>query len=315
MHFDRQKLLLMFFVFLSSVANAQYQYSSKEENFATYFHIYKEASKLHSGPFFWFELQSANKKHAKLAKARNANGKTIQEVNEEFEIMCNELRSCFASLRGSQYRKDLTDSIMSWTGVGNYYRDVRMFILPTADCNAYTYPTGHIIFTEKLTDIMDRDELLGAAAHELAHYVLEHWYAETYRTRKKEKRNRFWAEMGAMLYVGVTEGANVYGASQGATPIDTHSGEIYPQLQTELEREADKASTIFKFRYSREQELEADIIALAFLVKSGVDGNKMITMLEKLRSYAVDERADKYSTHPLLSERIATIKYILNKIK
>ncbi|PIR65974.1 MAG: peptidase M48, partial [Candidatus Omnitrophica bacterium CG10_big_fil_rev_8_21_14_0_10_43_8] len=70
-------------------------------------------------------------------------------------------------------------------------------------------------------------------------------------------------------------------------------------------------------QYSREDELEADKLAVKYTRLAGFDPKAIVTFLEKLRKIQYEkpiERAHIYKTHPYLADRIKNVKEEINGV-
>lgn len=314
----KRLFILLSFICICAVSFAQYNdmYYGKNNEYDKYYDIYKQTLKISSAETFWEELRSVNKDFKKLEKKEKKWSKTMQEAVSEYQDMfvkCLDLRNL---LEANKLHVDISDSLLSWTKANRSksLHTPEMYIIPSQvyNASAYPYETRMVIFTEAIVKLLDKEELTACAAHELAHYFLKHQLAHIYKAKKKEKSNKLWASFGTALYAGVMAGSNMYGATQGAEPLDIDYDGLVSGVNDELERVSANASLMFKFRYSREQEMEADIIALAFLRKAGMDCNKIISLLRKLQPYS-PETFDKHDDHPLISERIKVLNSIIKK--
>ena len=75
----------------------------------------------------------------------------------------------------------------------------------------------------------------------------------------------------------------------------------------------EKNSYYFQFKYSREQELEADLIAYRYCEIMGIGGYAYILALELLGDDFGSLKAEKQSDHPTIAYRVAFLKYIYEK--
>lgn len=76
--------------------------------------------------------------------------------------------------------------------------------------------------------------------------------------------------------------------------------------------DAAESAERFKFRYSRKDELQADILGFRYLQFLGYDPRSFLTMLEKI-GVENDKYYDKKSSHPKTELRIEVIKTLLGK--
>lgn len=174
--------------------------------------------------------------------------------------------------------------------------------------NACAYPNGTLVFNTRLLSMMEcEEELLGVVAHELAHYMLEHALTNYIAMEKKEKRAKTWANIAAASGTILGAAAEVAaGDGSGAGIVaGAEFGFIIGEMVTaNLEN--------LGYKFSQEQELEADKVAAALLEQIGVSKSYYASALDKLRQedYRFGReivKTRKKSTHPALDERILKV--------
>lgn len=149
--------------------------------------------------------------------------------------------------------------------------------------------------------------LVGVMAHEYAHAVLCHQMRNIYDNIKRRKRNDILKGVSIAL-AAVGEGVNAY---TDAVLGNEHSSYEFDKQIYSIEKSYHKDLLQYYFRYSRNLEYEADMIAYRFLEWSGYGGDNYIELLKLLGandplSYLDDDESE----HPSISDRIAFIKYI-----
>lgn len=77
--------------------------------------------------------------------------------------------------RDIQSSKELETIVISELTCQRYNRKCKVQFTNQAIVNAMTYPDGHIYITRALSDILDDNEVLGVALHEVGHHVLQHY--------------------------------------------------------------------------------------------------------------------------------------------
>lgn len=155
----------------------------------------------------------------------------------------------------------------------------RFYIINAPEVNAFALPGGHIYVTRGLIhQTGDLSELAGVLAHEIGHVAARHG------VQKLERHLRTGSVVSTLynLFLG------------GHPSILQH-------------RSLQLGGRLWYLSHSREDELEADRLAVGYLRKSGVDPQGMITMLNGLleEDRAVPEtNSEWFSTHPLTQNRI-----------
>ena len=205
---------------------------------------------------------------------------------------------------------------------GNNFNDFidRIIWYPDDDLFAFADPTGIIYISTGLCDHLELEDLndfdsqyIGIVAHEMAHLVLKHQQVEVYAQkkiqRKKQNQSSWMMALAGVAYVG----GQIAVASTGAYTMDT--GQSFNNLITStfyaIDYEYSKQINEMRFEYSREQEIEADIIACMFLEWIGHYPKSYINALASVQNYEqLTDQEMKYASHPTTSFRIRTLKNI-----
>ena len=178
-------------------------------------------------------------------------------------------------------------------------------ILKDSDPSAFILSNGTIfITTGLLSTIRSEEELMGILAHEIAHFVLDHHIININKETERRKRAEFWSG----LAIVASAGADIFLSTKYENHIPgllTYStAAISAIISSEvLER--------LGLKYSREQEEEADNIAVAILNFVGIDSLGLSVVFERLKKHSILTGnylalSDK-GTHPSLDSRINTI--------
>ena len=102
---------------------------------------------------------------------------------------------------------------------------------------------------------------------------------------------------------------SIYSAGNGVS-FDQSFYDDIAVTSTNLYRAIDASSFYFQFKYSREQELEADLTAYRFCEAIGLGGYAYIMSLQLLRENDLYMKHDKTDDHPALAYRIAFLKWL-----
>ncbi len=147
--------------------------------------------------------------------------------------------------------------------------------------NAFALPGGYVYIFKDLLDLINDDELSFILAHEIGHIVSRH------------SIKRLQAAMGYNFLVVVSKAAN-------ASP--------------QFSRGLSFALAQILVGYSREDELNADELAVKYCRSAGFDPEAGIAVHEKL--YAENKKKVRslsyFRTHPFTSQRIRRIKETLH---
>ncbi len=145
--------------------------------------------------------------------------------------------------------------------------------------NAFTLPGGTIYVHTGILERADDDELAGVIAHEIGHVAARH------------VAKHLQADLGFTVLLNVAQAAGV---------------------GSESARMADSLYELFSRGFSRQDELEADRLAIRYTSRAGYNPKGLITFFEKMLAEepegALQKAAVWQSTHPLTSERIAQAK-------
>jgi beta-barrel assembly-enhancing protease len=153
--------------------------------------------------------------------------------------------------------------------------------------NAFAGPAGHIFVTSALLQTLEEEEeLAGILAHEIAHVACRHISAIVDQSRISHITSLAGMAVAILFALG--------GAGEAAGPV--MSGTL-------------AAGQSMSLTYTRENEREADRIALYYLEKSGYGGRCMLQALERLwRMHWTRVEVPAYlSTHPPTEDRVASV--------
>ena len=160
-------------------------------------------------------------------------------------------------------------------------------VLNTDKVNAFALPGGYVYITRGLLALADDEaEMAGVLAHEIGHVTARH------------AAQRYSKSIATSLGLGVLGAlGSAAGAPPGLGDIASFGAQAYLQ------------------GFSREQEMEADMLGARYLVRAGYDVGAMVGFLGKLEQHdrleaALKDAPDRtarfniMSTHPRTAERI-----------
>lgn len=149
--------------------------------------------------------------------------------------------------------------------------------------NAFSIPGGYVYIYKGLIDKVENDDQLASViAHEVAHITARH------------SIKRMQAVYGDLLLQ--------------AAAITTTNGNFASGVNVAL-------SSVL-FAHAREDEYEADALAVKYMTKAGFKAEETVNMLRRLKHFQDKEPTRPYSywrTHPYLTQRIAAAGKITNQ--
>ncbi|MBT3905503.1 MAG: M48 family metalloprotease [Rhodospirillales bacterium] len=160
-------------------------------------------------------------------------------------------------------------------------------ILNDTGVNAFALPGGYIYVTRGLLSLVENEaEMAGVLAHEIGHVTARH---------TAQRYSKAIATNLGLNVVGIL--GSLYGAPAGAGNVLSLGAALYLQ------------------GHSREQELEADKLAVRYLVRAGYDPKAMVTFFKKMQAHShlqaklagKTDEPDQFhalSTHPRTEQRI-----------
>ncbi len=302
-----KKLLLLF---VSLILVISYSYAG--ENDQTYKRLIAEldidtaAIRASSVDDFWtfvwkkngrlYEFYKAfDKKKSSAVKANNDIGKSLYFSADYFNSLEIEADNSDNRLIG----------LLEDLGALKVFPDIQLYIVNNSEANAFSTPDGRIYLNTGLfVDGMTYPHILGICAHEFAHFLLQHAKVHCYKYYKKEQGNK----IAAAIMSATNVLANGYAAASG---VKTDWGDVNTTT-IQLFEAAELSSNRFRYKYSREQEIEADIIACRLLKYLGYGGEKYIEALSLVKKTFEYLFIDDDSTHPSTSFRTGLLKYMLS---
>jgi predicted Zn-dependent protease len=164
------------------------------------------------------------------------------------------------------------------------YNGYHAAILDSGEINAFATSGGHIFVSRALINSAASEDALAAVlAHEIAHVQLRHNVKAIQANRKAEAIRAFAASSTDALTGGTAleELTDIFDSSVG-----------------------DALVTLIDKGYSRDQEFEADVSALAILAAAGYDPASLLDMLRALDREQPNHPGGFNATHPEPKDRL-----------
>jgi predicted Zn-dependent protease len=259
---------------------------------------------------FWEYIQSNNKNYNKYV---SDGSKLAYETELKFKSIVN-----YLDLESLSIVKEKNKQLAGIFCGSNYTKFIKGIVLDDDKAlGARAYPDGTIFITKGLDDLLDVRKNIngkrGVIAHEIAHIVLRHAEIYSYALSKKEKSNNTKNVIAQVLTGVAVGGAMIAHANSGAT-FTEKNGEQYTAILNNslyaIEKGYERNTYMHRFSYSREQEIESDIIACLFLYWIGENPNKYMEALSLLKLNRADYTDE--SSHPSINFRINTLMDYFN---
>lgn len=303
-------LLLGLLLLVSSFCNAQ---NKKFDKIIEEYDVkpYIESLKKGDAKAFWTAIYSNDKDLSTLVdamqKKKSSALESVRKVNEGVaptEAYYNQI------IRTDGNWSVLADTINNFLGITSVFPNFNVHIIKDDFLNACATPNGNVYITDSLVlaPCTDMSSLMGIAAHEATHSLLQHIRVRMYKTQKKYNRNKAVAGIAAGLNIL----SNGYAQANGAATNE--SWESVEKNNSDLFEEVDYNTNVkYKFKYERNQELQADIVAYRFLQFMGYDADDYIKELNFLgKAEDVGETKDD-DTHPTTKFRVDLLNYLKTK--
>ena len=262
---------------------------------------------------FWTKRKDYDKRLNGVMSKLESNSKSAKSAKETIfwkNIQADNIIKGLNTIN-DEYKEEL-DSLQKIFQLSSIDYKLKFYVIPSYEFNASTCPNGAILINKGLIENVSFDELVAVVAHELNHYVNKHSQQELYAVAKKKQSNKFWAGFGAAI-TGVAAGVNAYYGGMAGQSQETinKSTQNFTNLIDDIYDTSEKATVNFKFRYSREEEIESDIAAYRFLQAIGKDPQKMIDVINIISKMEGGIASNKHDDHPIAVVR----RNILQSIK
>lgn len=185
----------------------------------------------------------------------------------------------------NEYVNNLGQKILS--GLPPQPFSYRFYVVKNDVYNAFATPAGHIFIYSGLIEAMEtEEELAGILAHEIAHVVCRHISQNIERGKKLKLATL------AGIIAGIFVGSRQSGEAGKAIMAGTMA-----------------TGQTLALAYSRDDEMQADKLALDYLKKAGYKPDGLMTILYKIRGkHWFNDKIPSYlMTHPAVDDRIAYI--------
>jgi len=158
-------------------------------------------------------------------------------------------------------------------------------ILEQDDFNAFSTPGGYVYFSQRLWEVLRKDERIGVLAHEIVHVDRRH----ALDAMLKAQRRQIWL---AVLLTAV------------------RANETWGSI-------ADLAHTAYTLKYSRGDERQADEVGVELCQKAKFDPVGLLLAMRKIGRFQNEQGGQPpkiFASHPPTKERLQYIEDLLTKL-
>ena len=229
--------------------------------------------------------------NCQINPARGEKEISLLSKSEEREIGRREHKKIISQFGGEYKNKKLQNYVNS---LGNFLvstselpnDEFKFTILDTPIVNAFALPGGYIYLTRGLIALCHNEaQLAGVIAHEIGHVTARH-------TAQRYTRA-----------VGTNVVANILNVLTNNLAVKNLIGQ---------------GANLFMLSYSRDQEYEADSLAVRYMSKAGFETQEMANFLQSMERYSnlmtkinrlpnKKNNSDLLSTHPSSSKRVRKV--------
>ena len=234
---------------------------------------------------------------------------TLKKAVAEYKRAQLDYNAFLQPYEPGKFEKDLSTFLK---GEGMYKK---LMFYPASSINAFATPSNNIYVTSALAQLYHYNIslLTGVCAHELAHIICAHILNQLWAEKKKEKKNNIWAGVAVGLNTMAHAATSMYAASNGVS-YDQSYWDGVTSINNSLIQSFKEDTYYFRFKYSRDEEIEADILAYKYCEYVGIGGYAYIMALSLLgddnQGYF---KASKTSMHPTNYFRINLLRYLYQK--
>ena len=195
--------------------------------------------------------------------------RNAEQVDAQLPLVRDPVATNYVQQLGTSIARTTERSDLEW----------RFRIIDSREVNAFALPGGFIYVNRGLIERADQlDELAGVLGHEIGHVVQRH----SVRQLEKQTKTGVAVELGCRL-------TDLCSSEVARAAIQVGGAALFA-------------------RYSRQDEAEADSVALGFVIDAGIDPRGIPALFKKL----IEERRQSpmriegfFASHPLEEDRIA----------
>lgn len=223
-----------------------------------------------------------------LSTAACATMSTQQEVQlgQQYASQINSQLPIIQDAEINRYINVLGDSIAKLSDDRNL--EWHFFVVDSKEVNAFAVPGGFIYVNRGLIERADKmDQLAGVLGHEIGHVINRH----TVKLMQKEQQANVGVALGCILL-------KVCNSQAAGAAINLAGNAVFA-------------------KFSREDEAQADEVAVTYVSRAGIDPRGIPEMFRKLleeRQQAPSSVDAWFATHPTEESRIQDTQALIAKI-
>jgi len=256
---------------------------------------------------FWIILKQYGRSCQEMSRnmEKGRVPKMLAEADRDIGTYADEMRYRLSYLYPYKKGDVEQDLDMAVFGGKSPLKDLRIY--PAAEAGAFATPYGHVYITEKMARRLrfSTPLLSGIVAAQTVHYLSGHAKTTLADTYEKRRNKEIIMNLGSKL--GANAGTAGYDGAE--TAPTTYRERLY-QIGSSMMEVTPKDANYVRFRYNREQILEADILAYRFCEAAGIGGHSYILALEIIGDGEQYSNVPKGSDLPSLDFRVMMLKYL-----
>lgn len=206
--------------------------------------------------------------------------------------------------------KGYCDTLMMDMGLPSNICELNIIYDPSPNAFAVLTENGFAIcLNSGLLERLDYDyeRIMAVTAHEFAHGAFFHHLRTEYEAAKKKRKDQIVGGIAAGL-TAIAAGVDAYSS---AITGNSYDSSIYTDQINNIARNMKLSSIKFRYKYNREEELEADLVALRFMEHLGQSKKyqEALQMISSSKDYYWYED-DEFNDHPSTLYRLEFLNFV-----
>ncbi len=207
----------------------------------------------------------------------------------------------------TNYLNQICKAITVCSSKPDLYNGYHLMILDTEEVNAFATSGGHVFITKGLLrSANSEDALAGIIAHEIAHIQLQHNILAIQKSRKTSANVATGIAAANVL-------STVIGVASNNESVQNATQAFSASVNDFSDSINDAIGELVNKGYSRDQEFQADDLALELMAAAGYEPSSFIEMLRNLKTSQGKVSGGFNNTHPTPDARIKNAETSLSK--